>query len=79
MPNEEEMNLPAEGMPAETPEPTAENTGPLTPGGEDTPKKPKDKPYDGYACFRKKPTINRAQIALAAACPGRRKGARHWM
>lgn len=44
MPNEEEMNLPAEGMPAETPEPTAENTGPLTPGGEDTPKKPKDKP-----------------------------------
>lgn len=47
MPNEEEMNLPVEGgMPAETPQATPGNTGPLTPGGEDTPNKPKDEPKD---------------------------------
>ena len=49
MPNEEEMNLPVEGMPAEQPTPAEgnpENSGPLTPGGEDTPNKPKDKPKD---------------------------------
>lgn len=44
MPNEEEMNLPVEdGMPAPTP---AEGAGPLTPGGEDTPKKPADEKKD---------------------------------
>ena len=36
MPNEE-MNLPVEGQ---------EPTGPLTPGGDDTPRKPKDEPKD---------------------------------
>lgn len=42
MPNEEEMNLPVEGMP--------EQSGPLTPGGDDTPKKPKDeKKYEEKA------------------------------
>ena len=47
MPNEEEMNLPVEGgVPAEVTQETPENTGPLTPGGEDTPKKPKDEPKD---------------------------------
>jgi hypothetical protein len=39
MPNEE-MNLPVEGQ---------QPTGPLTPGGEDTPKKPKDAPKDDEA------------------------------
>ena len=44
MPNEE-MNLPVEGE-EKIPVEGKEATGPLTPGGEDTPKKPEDKPRD---------------------------------
>lgn len=49
MPNEE-MNLPVkDGQDAAIPAQAPEKTGPLTPGGEDTPKKPKDEPKDEEA------------------------------
>lgn len=44
MPNEEEMTVPAEGMTEKAMPAEEQGKSPLTPGGEDTPKKPKDEP-----------------------------------